>query len=115
MDEIRQNGAAEVAIGGRQFMIGSKFVEDLLQKDLAGILHNFRKAILVLHAPFDKIVSIDNAKWIYQNALHPKSFVSLDDADHILSNQQDSGYVGEVIASWASRYLPDQRTRTLVR
>jgi putative redox protein len=111
--DIRKNAEAEVKIGGRSFNIGKKFLEDLVQSDVAAILKHLRKALLIMHAPFDTIVSIDNAKWIYQHALHPKSFVSLDGADHILTNQQDSIYVGQVIGAWVSRYLPAQQPKTL--
>jgi putative redox protein len=111
--EIKENGEAEVKIGGRSFKIGNKFLEDLVQSDMVAILKGLRKALLIMHAPFDNIVSIKNAKWIYQQAMHPKSFISLDGANHILTNHQDSNYVGQVIGSWASRYLASQPPKTL--
>jgi len=113
LDEIRKKGEAEVIIGGRHFKVGCKFVEDLVQNDIREMLKKLHKAILIMHAPFDKIVSIDNAKWIYEHASHPKSFISLDAADHILSKTEDSRYVGRVIAGWVSRYLPDHSKKTL--
>lgn len=105
LDDIGRKGETQVRIGGRSFTIDREFVKDLLNRDVSQILRNMRKAILILHAPFDKVVSIDNARWLYEAALHPKSYISLDDADHILSKSDDSVYVGQVIAAWAVRYL----------
>ncbi|MCB0668401.1 MAG: alpha/beta fold hydrolase [Saprospiraceae bacterium] len=113
IEEIRKKGEAQVTIGGRAFKVGQDFVEELVQKDISQSLKKMRKALLVMHAPFDKIVGIENAKWIYEHAIHPKSFISLDNADHILSKTEDSNYVGEVVAAWASRYLPDHSSKTL--
>ncbi|NND05971.1 MAG: OsmC family protein [Saprospiraceae bacterium] len=106
LDEIENRGAAQVSIGGRLFTISKQFVEDLRDRDLNYLIKNLRKSLLILHSPQDKVVGIENAKSIYQAALHPKSFVSLDGADHILTDKSDSKYVGEVIATWAKRYLP---------
>ncbi len=113
LDEIRDRGVAEVFIGGRPFKISRQFVEDLRDKDLDNVIKNLRKSLLILHSPHDKVVGIENAKSIYQAALHPKSFVSLDGADHILRDQSDSKYVGEVIATWAKRYLPQPVVKNL--
>jgi len=104
-DAIIRNDEAEVSIGGRPFTIKKQFLEDLEKKNLPEILKSLRKPILILHSPQDKIVGIDNAGKLYSGAHHPKSFISLDGADHLLSNKQDSLYTGEVIASWASRYI----------
>jgi putative redox protein len=114
LDEIQDEGAAEVQIAGRVFKIGKSFLRDVLQQDLTKILKGLKKALLVMHAPFDQTVGIENAKWLYEKAMHPKSFVSLDSADHILSNKEDSRYVGRVIGSWASRYLPGPQTKVLI-
>lgn len=114
LDEIHDEGAAEVQIAGRVFEIGKSFLRDVMQQDLTKILKGLKKALLVMHAPFDQTVGIENAKWLYEKAMHPKSFVSLDSADHILSNKKDSRYVGRVIASWASRYLPGPQTKVLL-
>lgn len=102
---LKKGEKTEVNIGGRKFNISQEFVEGFKKHNLSSIIKNLRKPILVMHAPFDQIVDIKNAHEIYQNAMHPKSFVSLDDADHLLSNKEDSLYVGEVIGTWAKRYI----------
>ena len=105
IEEVKQKGAVEVNIGGRPFKIDKDFVEDFEKVDLQAITKNLRKPLLIMHAPFDRIVGIDNAHDLYHNAKHPKSFVSLDDADHLLSNAKDSQYVGNVIGTWVARYF----------
>lgn len=105
LDEIEKTGQAEVTIGGKAFTIKKQFLEDLRCTHLAETISNLRKAILILHSPQDRIVEIENAAKIYHVAHHPKSFVTLDHADHMLSNKDDARYTGDVIASWASRYL----------
>ncbi len=104
--EIEAAGEAEVNIGGRPFRLKRGFVDDLRTHALPGSLANLRKALLFLHAPLDAIVSIDNAAELYAAAKHPKSFVSLDDADHLLSRPEDAAYAAAVIGAWASRYVP---------
>ena len=104
-DEIEQAGEAVVSIGGRPFKIKKQFLNDLQSIDVKKIIPKMKKALLVMHSPQDAIVGIENAAEIYQAALHPKSFVSLDGADHLLSDSNDSQYVGQMIASWASRYI----------
>ncbi|MBT8143452.1 MAG: alpha/beta fold hydrolase [Gammaproteobacteria bacterium] len=104
--EIAARGEAEVRLAGRPFTIRQQFVDDLRAQPVPDTLRQLRKALLVMHSPVDTIVSIDNAAEIFQNALHPKSFVSLDDADHLLSSEADSRYAGQLLAAWASRYLP---------
>ncbi|MFK8042702.1 alpha/beta fold hydrolase [Congregibacter sp.] len=105
LDEIRRAGEAKVNLAGREFLVKRQFVEDLESHD-SGAISSLRKALLVMHAPLDATVSIEEAEKIYLEARHPKSFVSLDDADHLLSKRTDSEYVASVIAGWASRYLP---------
>ena len=105
LDEIKTKGYAEVSIGGRPFTIKKQFIEDLKAVDMPGVLKNLRKAVLIAHSPQDNIVGIDNAAGIFKAAKHPKSFVSLDGADHLLSNAEDSNYIGGVIANWAKRYI----------
>lgn len=105
MEEIKQNGFAEVSIGGRPFTIKQQFIDDLEAVNMADVLSNMRKALLVAHSPQDNIVGIDNAANIFKHARHPKSFVSLDGADHLLSKSDDSDYIGNVIANWAKRYI----------
>jgi len=103
--EVQENGIAEVKIGGRPFKIRDQFIRDLKQNDKHGGIENLRKALMILHSPQDKIVGIANARDIYNEAHHPKSFVSLDGADHLLERSKDSIYAGQVIAVWADRYL----------
>ncbi|MEM6818199.1 MAG: bifunctional alpha/beta hydrolase/OsmC family protein [Pseudomonadota bacterium] len=106
--DIIRDGAAEVQLAGRPFTIRREFIEDLGKHPLAETVHNLRKALLILHSPIDDTVTIDNASQLFSAAMHPKSFVSLDHADHLLSNAADSAYAGTVLAGWASRYLPDE-------
>ncbi len=102
---IRQRGKAEVTIAGRIFTIGAQFIEDLADHQVERRLAELGAALLVLHSPIDETVAIDNAELIYRAAKHPKSFVSLDHADHLLSRVEDSIYTGQLIAAWAARYL----------
>ena len=107
--EIEREGEAVAHLGGRQFTIRRQFLDDLRSQRQDERIAGLRRALLVLHAPGDRVVGIDNASRIYMAAKHPKSFVSLDDADHFLSRTKDADYAAEVIAAWASRYLPDDR------
>ncbi len=109
LPEIEAQGAAEVCLGGRPFTIGKSFIEDTGCDMLGAVLGKLRAALLVLHAPRDAVVGIDSASQIFMAAKHPKSFVSLDDADHLISRPQDAEYAAEIIASWAARYL-ERRT-----
>jgi len=105
IETIRDEGEAEVSIGGRPFTIRRDFLDDIGEHALMATLGNLRKALLVFHAPRDQTVGIENAGRIFQAAKHPKSFVSLDDADHLLTRKEDALYVAAVIAAWAGRYL----------
>lgn len=105
LEEINKKGKAEVNIGGRSFSIKKQFIEDLENKELTDILPKLEKSILILHSPQDNIVAIKNAEELYIAAKHPKSFVSLEGADHLLSDKTDSQYAGNIIGSWATRYL----------
>lgn len=105
LETIEQKGSAVVNLGGRPFRIRQDFVDDIRSQNVIQRLHNLKRALLVLHAPFDSTVNVSNAQNIFAAALHPKSFVSLDKADHLLSNSADSHYAGTVIANWAKRYL----------
>lgn len=98
-------GAARVTIGGATFLLKKQFFDDLEGANMQRAIHDLGRALLVLHSPADQTVDIENAAQIFACAQHPKSFISLDNADHLLSDQRDSWYVGEVIAAWASRYL----------
>ena len=106
-DALAEDGVAEVQLGGRPFRIRKEFVDDLAVHDLPATIASLRKALLVMHAPLDDIVEIDNASELFRAAKHPKSFVSLDKADHLLSRSEDSRYAGEILSAWAKRYLPN--------
>src|SRR3954453_16610217 len=103
--DIHEKGEVEVALAGRPFRIRKEFLEDVAEQKLQHYLANLRKALLVLHSPTDDLVGIENASAIFSAAKHPKSFISLGDADHLLSKRRDSIYVADVIATWAERYL----------
>ncbi|MFN7004221.1 MAG: alpha/beta fold hydrolase [Roseinatronobacter sp.] len=102
---IRKDGAAEVDLGGRPFRITRAFLDDVEGASIKSELGRLRAALLVLHAPRDAVVGIDNATRIFTAARHPKSFVTLDDADHLISRAADADYAADVIATWAKRYL----------
>lgn len=103
--EIESAGEAEVCLAGRTFRIRREFLDDIRAQRLEQAIATLRRALLVLHSPVDEIVGIDNAARIFGAAKHPKSFVSLDDADHLLTRREDAEYVADVVAVWASRYL----------
>jgi len=104
-EQIQSEGQAKVNIGGRPFMVKKQFLDDLKDHDPFEVLRTLRKAILVLHSPQDSTVEVDNAAKIYQAAFHPKSFVSLDGADHLMTRKEDALYAGDVIATWAKKYV----------
>lgn len=103
--EIELAGEAEVTLGGRPFRIKKQFIEDIEQHRVTEGLKLMKKALLVMHAPLDATVNIDNAAQIFLAAKHPKSFVSIDGADHLLSRREDAMYAGSVLAAWAARYI----------
>ena len=113
VDEIKATGKANVSIGGRPFTIKKQFLDDIETKSLPDVAKNLRKALLVMHSPQDTTVGIENAEEIYIAARHPKSFVTLDGADHLLMKKEDSIYVGSVIATWAKRYISIPKTDTV--
>lgn len=106
MNEIEKKGEAKVTIQGRSFTIKEQFIHDLLSQNMTDIIKNLNKALLVMHSPQDRIVEIENAANLYKTANHPKSFITLNGADHMLTNKDDAYYTGEVIATWAKRYMP---------
>jgi putative redox protein len=108
LEEIEKKGEATVTLVGREFKIKSQFVEDLRKQGIQKLLGDMRKSTLIMHSPQDETVEVSNARNIYESLHHPKSFVSLDRADHLLSNSSDSIYVGDLVASWVQRYLPHQ-------
>jgi putative redox protein len=105
VDKIREQGEVEVSLAGRPFRIKREFLDDISEQRITERVANLHKALLILHSPTDDTVSIDNASRIFLAAKHPKSFVSLADADHLLSKKSDAVYVANVIAAWAERYL----------
>lgn len=102
--EIEDEGEAEVSIGGRSFRIKKSFLEDIDNHKLDKCIADLQRALLIFHSPIDSTVGIENARHIYEAARHPKSFVTLDGADHMLTNRADAYYVAEVISAWANRY-----------
>jgi len=113
LKDIEENGFADVNIGGRTYTIKNQFVQDLLNKDMHEVVQNLDKALLILHSPQDRVVDLDNAAKIYHAAMHPKSFVTLERADHMLSSKDDAFYAGTVISSWVKRYIPIPTKDTL--
>lgn len=106
-NEILNNQSAKVSLGGGSFTIQKQFIEDLDRYNTLDHIKALGKALLVFHSPVDQVVSIDEATRIYVAAKHPKSFITLDQADHLLSNKGDANYVAAVITAWVSRYLAD--------
>ena len=99
------DGSITIELGGRELAIGSQFVSDLKRNRVADVLPTLKKPLMIFHSPIDSIVSVDNARRIYETAKHPKSFVSIDGADHMLSNPDDANFVADTLAAWAARYL----------
>ena len=105
LDTIEEKGEAEVMLAGRKFTIKKQLVDDLNASRMDRFIRDLDKALLVMHSPVDDTVGIDNAAHIYKQARHPKSFISLDQADHLLRDDRHSRYAGSVIAAWADLYL----------
>jgi uncharacterized OsmC-like protein/fermentation-respiration switch protein FrsA (DUF1100 family) len=114
IEDIRQQGKVEVSLAGRPFSIKREFLDDIAEHSLTSHIAKLHKALLVMHSPTDDTVSIDNATKIFVTAKHPKSFVSLSGANHLLTDRGDAAYVADMIAAWAGRYLapaaPEQAT-----
>ena len=106
---IERQGEAKVDLACRTFKIKKQFLDDLESVNMQQTIQNLDRALLIFHAPTDGVVGIDNAARIFQAARHPKSFISLDQADHLLMNPKDSRYVGSLIATWASKYIDVNR------
>ena len=107
--ELAEADEAEVRLAGRPFRVRRQFLDDLAQDRVLRAVHKLGRALLILHSPVDDVVDVDHARRIYEAALHPKSFVSLDKADHLLlSNPADARYAAEVLSAWASRYIPSE-------
>jgi putative redox protein len=105
LEEIEKSGAAEVDLAGRKFLVRKQFVEDARAQRIKDAVASLKKPLLILHAPLDQSVGIENATEIFLAAKHPKSFVSLDKADHLLSNREDAAFAGRIISGWLTRYL----------
>lgn len=106
LSTITAKGVASVELGGRPFRIGKQFLDDVANGALTPALSSMDAALLVLHGPNDRIVGIDNASQIFLAAKHPKSFITLDDADHLITRTEDAEYVADVISTWSKRYVP---------
>tara|TARA_R110002095_G_scaffold191133_1_gene168748 strand:+ start:350 stop:1606 length:1257 start_codon:yes stop_codon:yes gene_type:complete len=104
-DQILWSGEADVEISGRSFKIKKHFLDDLNSYDMTDVFKKLKAAVLVFHAPHDSTVNIKNASYIFSLAQHPKSFISLDSADHLIMNNEDAKYIASSIAAWASRYI----------
>lgn len=112
LDRIEADGHAEVNLGGRPVRIGRELIRDVVAENLAPAIAGLKRALLVMHAPLDSIVGVENATQIFIAAKHPKSFVTLDNADHLISRSADAEYAAEVIAAWSARYLDLKETET---
>lgn len=104
-DDIITEGSCQVQVGGRPFVIRSEFIQDVKQDHMSDAIQNLKQSLLVLHSPIDDIVGIDNARQIFQQAKHSKSFVSLDDADHLLLDPKMAEYTARLISAWSSKFL----------
>jgi putative redox protein len=111
-EDIEASGESRIALAGRSFIIKKQFMDDLEQTHMEETLRSLNRALLIFHSPLDDIVGIENAAQIFKTARHPKSFVSLDHADHLLSNRSDSLYVGSVMAAWAQKYIGVDQEKT---
>lgn len=107
LDDIRKQGEAQVQLAGRAFRIKRQFLEDAAEQNLTRKIGQLERALLVMHSPADTIVNISNATRIFIPAQHPKSFISLADADHLLARMSDAVYAADLIAAWSARYLDD--------
>jgi esterase/lipase len=105
MEEILREGEAVVCLVGRPFKIKRQFLEDIESVKLEHAVADLKKALLIMHAPMDQTVGVESAAKLFGWAKHPKSYVSLDDADHLLSRKDDAEYAANVIAAWAEKYL----------
>lgn len=112
IEEIEESGEAEVNIGGRPFNIKKQLLEDIKNTDYSFNDHKDQPSVLIMHSPQDEVVEIKNAKEIYEKLIHPKSFITLDGSDHLMSDKADATYAGELISKWAKRYLSKGQTES---
>jgi pimeloyl-ACP methyl ester carboxylesterase len=108
VEDIMEDGSAEVELAGRCFRIRRDFIEDARSHDLEERLRSLRCALLILHSPVDRVVPIDHAQRIFTGAMHPKSFISLNEADHLLTDSADAHWTAILIAAWAGRFVDSQ-------
>jgi uncharacterized OsmC-like protein/pimeloyl-ACP methyl ester carboxylesterase len=106
-DEIEEDGEAEVSLAGRSFRIRRQFLDDIAEQPQAKRIEDLDAALLVMHSPTDKVVGVDQARKIFQQARHPKSFVALDGADHLLTRAIDAAFVASMVSVWADRYVSE--------
>ncbi len=104
-EEVESAGKAEVTLAGRTFKVKKQFLDDLNETHMHDVIHSLRRPLLIFHSPVDNVVGVDNARKIFLAARHPKSYVSLDSADHLLTNEADSRYAGHIISAWAQKYV----------
>jgi alpha-beta hydrolase superfamily lysophospholipase len=104
-ERLSSEGKIGITVAGRSFRIGKEFVDDLERVNMAERIRDLGRALLILHSPGDAVVGVDNADYIFRHARHPKSFISLDGADHLLLNEADARYAGTLIAAWSLRYM----------
>ncbi len=122
IDDVITHGEQEVTLTGRRFLIRKQFLDDIAEHQLSDNIHRLNRALLILHSPQDETVNIEHARAIYESALHPKSFISLDGANHLLTRKQDAEYVASLVSAWVERYLApveentfsDQEPRTVL-
>ena len=105
LDDVREKGEGQINVGGASFTITQQFLDDVNGHNLNQAIRTLDRALLILHSPYDETVGVENAEQIFITAKHPKSFVSLDDADHLMHGEDDATYVAGIIAAWAGRYV----------
>jgi putative redox protein len=113
VNDIEEDGVAKVTIAGRTFTVKKQFLEDIREQNLDEKLATLNRALLIMHSPQDEVVGVKNAAKIYHAAKHPKSYISLDGADHLLSDKSESHYAGDLIACWANKYINKPEKETL--
>lgn len=113
IEQIELNGSAKILLAGRPFEVKKQFIDDISSQNMKNVVSKLGKALLIMHSPQDETVGVNNAAELYEYARHPKSFISLDGADHLLSNAADSEYAGKVISSWVARYVDIEEKKKL--
>jgi len=111
LERIEKHGEAEISLAGRTFTIKRQFIDDMQRRGVRERLRDLNAALLIYHSPVDSIVAIDNAREIYEAANHPKSFISLDEADHLVTDANDARFIADTLCAWAERYMPSEGPR----